>query len=152
MLFPILYLNYSYTLTYKNGTSFTTESMPVIDLSDEQYLRFVRAMKEDPSLEGREEIADIVEAMKEHAMVFHRLIHEETNPISRIHLFLPARELSRFQRYPLEFLSRPAEKMTVYGSKGSSVTISSQFGEVRISDGNSEKILDADQFISWITR
>lgn len=157
-----MYFNYQYTVTYENGETFTTKDLPSVELTDEQYHRVVRALKEKPELDDREEIADIVSAMKENVILFDRWSNKDgskrakakkqSRAINDIHLFLRREDLVQIQKFPIEFLDRPEEKMTIYGSDGKAITISSRFGEVRVSNGRSVTIIDADRFISMLTR
>lgn len=56
---------------------------------------------------------------------------------------------------PLELLNHGKEKMVIYRSDGSSVTISGYFGEVTIQDSrekNTSHMMSADYFIERILR
>lgn len=157
-----MYFNYQYTVTYKSGESFTTKDLPTVELDEEQYYRLVRALKEKPELDNREEIADIVSAMKENVLYIDRWTNKNgsmrTTPLKKprditdIHLFVRREDLSKILKYPVELLDRPEEKLTVYGSDGKTITISRRFGEVRVSDGRFITVFDADRFIEMMTR
>lgn len=119
-------------------------------------------MKEKPELDDREEITDIVFAMKENVEYIDRWKNKngsnratplkKPRDITDIHLFVQREDLSRIQKYPIELLDRPEEKLTVYGSDGKTITISHRFGEVCVSNGRLVAVFGADRFIDMIMR
>ena len=152
--------DFEYTVTYENGETRSSKNPSSAQLTMEQYARLARAVKVNPQLDDRTDIADIIAVFqdtvrredqwyaKNGSLRTSRLKHPR--PIASIALRLRQRELDRIRKYPDNLLDLEESSMTIVGSNGEAYTIESWFGEVRISHGSATSILDADQFINRI--
>lgn len=153
---------FKYTLTYKTGEYFISKTKAVVELTTEQYRRLALALRKDPMLEAPEEVADIVALMKEKV----RFIDSYTNKdgtmrktalktpreIKKITVVPCSEELTKIMKYPLEMIDQPEETITICGSAEDNITITTRYGEVRVTTGHITTIFDADEFIRLVRR
>ena len=75
--------------------------------------------------------------------------------ISKLEFFIPMSDYQclKEMQNPMEVFVRPEEHMTIYRNDGSSVMISNEYGQVKVTDSrnpSSRIIREADHFISTI--
>lgn len=161
-------LNYQYRIIYETGKSRGCNNfLAFISVTKEDYIKIIRGLLNNIPLEEIEGIAEVIARMKkdvtENDVYFDmngRLLKtrlKKPRAIKSIELSVPESEYSRFRkmRDPAEAINRQEEHMTIFRSDGSCVKISSENGQVTVTDSRKKgtcTISEADYFISLIVR
>ena len=153
-------VEFEYTVTYESGETRSSINASSANLTEEQFSRLVRAIKEKPELDDREELSDIIAELESTVRWTDKWTAmngklrtsalKRPRQITGISLRLDKRFMSRIAKYPVNLLNRPEVSMTIVDSNGTEYTITSWYGEVRVRHGHSVIIEDADQFIRRI--
>ena len=123
----------------------------------------VRSISENGNMNGQD-IADIINRLRETVLELDVLYDQQgrlrnaplkkPRDITSVDVWIPTDEIERIRKYPIEVYEAPAEKMKLYRSDGSFITIESNQGIVTVVDSRKEGIKhlqDADTFIRSIT-
>lgn len=156
---------FQYRITYGNGQFYDRPHVMTIQIPMDAYKKIVLGV-----LEGKQikEIVDISETIDKMTQIVHYIDSwinmngsQRTKPlkkartISELEFFFPMSEYKRLNNMqnPMEIFERPEEHMTIYRNDGSSVMISYEYGQVKVTDSrnpSSYKIREADYFLSII--
>ncbi len=158
-----IYVKYNCVITYKGGTKNRTQELNTVNVTREEYRLIVAGAAQGRSLEETEGIGDVLSRMRENVEFIDKWTNlngslrksplKKPSEIEKIDLFLTEEDLRKIRSIPdpLAMFDRPEEHMTIYRNDGSSVTISSEFGTVQITDTRNKGAIismDADQFLS----
>ena len=160
-------LSYGYTVTYKNGWERTLggSQWMVISIQDDEHLKIVEGIAAGLDLMDIPGIDPILEQMRQDVIwddSWHNTNGTKRNSklkkpreYQKIEMYLEPRIIRhiRSMKNPVEEMSRPEQKMTIYRSDGSYVTISYKNGRVHYSDSREKgraASMTADTFLDWI--
>lgn len=163
----IMTFNYKYRITYGNGRTYDHENILMcVEITEEEYKRILRGIKDGYTLNDAPGIEDVRERMREDIITYDPwrkldgAIREQklTTPreIREIDLYLEEREVRRIRAIADidGDVERPEQKMTIYRTDGSYVELVYKMGKVQVADSKKSgyMVLGADQFASWVTR
>jgi hypothetical protein len=137
---------FSYRITYQNGQSYDRPQMLTVEVSKEDYCRIMMGVVGGKTINEIERIDSIRSNMTELVLYVDRWINlngsQRTTPLKKprnveeIEFFLPDSEYKRIRKMkdPEAVFSRAEEHMTIYRNDGSSVTVSTENGMVKVKD------------------
>ena len=138
-----------------------------VQITEEEHKSIIQGVLQGTEIKDNPEISDVISRMTEAVEYVDRWMNingaSRTTPlknprkIASLEFFLPDDVYQRVQRMkaPLELANHGKEKMVLYRSDGSSVTISSYFGEVTIQnfrEKNTSHVMTTDYFIERVLR
>lgn len=150
---------FRYKITYIDGQTYDRKHILNVQVTEEEYKSIIQGV-----LQGIE-IKDVISRMTETVEYVDHWTSingaSRTSPlknprkITSLEIFLPDDVYQRVRRMkmPLELVNFEKEKMVLYRSNGSFVTISSYFGEVTIQDSrekNTSHVMSTDYFVDQI--
>ena len=159
-------LSYGYTVTYNNGWERNVggSHWMIVNIEEEDYLKIVEGIAKGLDLMEIPGIEHIREQMKKDVIwddSWHNTNGTKRNSklkkpreYDRIVMFLEPRTIRhiRSMKNPMEEMSRPEQKMMVYRSDGSFVTILYKRGTVYYDDSRKKGCsvsMTADAFLDW---
>ncbi len=156
---------FRYKITYIDGQTYDRKHILNVQVTEEEYESIIRGVLQGIEIKDNPKIPDVISRMTETVEYVDRWTSingaSRTAPlknprkITSLEFFLPDDVYQRVRRMkmPLELVNFEKEKMVLYRSDGSSVTISSYFGEVTIQDSrekNTSHLMSTDYFIEQI--
>ena len=156
---------FQYKITYADGQTYDRKHILSVQITEKEHKAIIQGVLKGIEIKDNPEIADVVSRMTETVEYVDRWTNingaSRTTPlknprkIAGLEFFLPddGYQQVRSMKNPLEAISHGKEKMVIYRSDGSSVTISSYFGEVTIQDSrekNTTQVMSADYFVERI--
>lgn len=156
---------FRYKITYIDGQTYDRKHILNVQVTEEEYKSIIRGVLQGIAIKDNPKIPDVISRMTETVEYVDRWTSingaSRTAPlknprkITSLEFFLPddVYQWVRRMKMPLELINFEKEKMVLYRSDGSSVTISSYFGEVTIQDSrekNTSHMMSADYFIERI--
>jgi len=161
-------IHFHYKITYSTGKTCMIDRIELAAIiPDEEYKTIIRGIADGRQLSEIEGIDQSITAMTEsvHSMdsyidtngKFRDTPLKKRRTITALEFFLPEREVQNIRRMkdPVENLTRPEQKMTVYRNDGSSVGFVYKNGEVTFSDSKDRGVIHrmkADAFLSRVIR
>ncbi|WP_197715778.1 hypothetical protein [Petrocella atlantisensis] len=148
---------------YEHDVSQILKFMDLIPMDD--YKKIVLGVLEGKRIEEIDDITETIEKMTETVQYIDSWINmngtQRTKPlkkarvISKLEFFIPLSEYKRLNNLqkPMEVFERPEEHMTIHRNDGSSIIISYEYGQVKVTDSRNPSscmIREADHFISTI--
>jgi hypothetical protein len=136
-----------------------------VQIPMDEYKKIVLGVLEGLQIEEISDISETIEKMTEIVHYIDSWINidgsQRTKPlkkariISELEFFIPVSEYKHLKnmKNPMEVFERPEEHMTIYRNDGSSIMISCEYGQVKVTDSRnpcSFKTCEADHFISTI--
>lgn len=158
---------FRYKITYVDGQIYDRKHILSVRVTEEEHKLIIQGILREIEIKDNLEMPDVISRMTETVEYADRWMNingaNRTTPlkkarnITNLEFFLPNDVYQRIYRMknPLELLNHGNEKMVFYRSDGSSVTISSHFGEVAIQDSrekNITHIMEADYFIERVLK
>ena len=156
---------FQYRITYENGQFYDRPHVMTVQITMDEYKKIVLGVLEGKRIEEIDNISETIKKMTEIVQYIDRWINmngsqrttrlKKARVISELEFFLTMSEYKRLEKIqnPREVFERPEEHMTIYRNDGSSVMISYEYGQVKVTDSrnpSSCKIREADHFISTI--
>ena len=156
---------FQYKITYADGQTYDRKHLLHVQVTEEEHKSIIQGVLQGTEIKDNPEIQDVISRMTEVVEYVDRWTNingaNRTTPLKNprkivnLEFFLPDDVYQRVckMKNPLEAFSHGKEKMVLYRSDGSSVTISSYFGEVTIQDSrkkNTSQMMSADYFIERI--
>lgn len=162
----VMEFEFQYRITYESGQAYDRPHRLNVPVTKEEYNKIMLGILDGKSIREIEGIDEVIAKMTEQVQFVDRWYNlngtqrktplKKPRDISDLDFFLPQSEYMRIKKMknPKEVMERPEEHMTIYRSDGSSVTISSENGKVKVTDSrknNMGSIREADHFISLIS-
>jgi hypothetical protein len=163
----LMNLNFTYRITYKNGKFYDRPQMFTVKLNKEDYSKIMKEIASGKTIGEIEGIDSIKAEMTELVMYADSWINlngsqrttrlKKPREVEEIEFFLSESEYKRIYKMkdPAAVFSRPEEHMTIYRNDGSSVTISTEYGMVKVKDSRengSNYMTENDWFLEKIVR
>ena len=148
---------FRYKITYIDGQTYDRKHILNVQVTEEEYKSIIQGVLQGIEIKDNPKIPDVISRMTETVEYVDRWTSingaSRTSPlknprrITSLEFFLPDDVYQRVRRMkmPLELVNFEKEKMVLYRSDGSFVTISSYFGEVTIQDSrekNTSHVMD----------
>lgn len=158
---------FRYKITYADGQTYDRKHILSVQVTEEEHKLIIQGILRGIEIKDNVEIPDVVSRMTEtveYADCWMNINGSnrttpliKTRNITNLEFFLPDDVYQRICRMknPLEQLNHGEEKMVLYRSDGSSVTISSYFGEVTMQDSREKNIthtMETDYFIERLLK
>lgn len=156
---------FQYRITYENGQFYDRPHVMTVQITMDEYKKIVLGVLEGKRVEEIDNISETIEKMTEIVQYIDSWINmngsqrttrlKKARVISELEFFLPMSDYKRLKKIqnPREVFERPEEHMTIYRNDGSSVMISCEYGQVKVTDlrnPGSYKVREADYFLSTI--
>lgn len=156
---------FRYKITYIDGQTYDRKHILNVQVTEEEYKSIIQGVLQGIEIKDNPKIPDVISRMTETVEYVDRWTSingvSRTSPlknprrITSLEFFLPDDVYQRVRRMkmPLELVNFEKEKMVLYRSDGSFVTISSYFGEVTIQDSrekNTSHVMSTDYFVDQI--
>lgn len=156
---------FRYKITYIDGQTYDRKHILNVQVTEEEYKSIIQGVLQGIEIKDNPKIPDVISRMTETVEYVDRWTSingaSRTSPlknprkITSLEFFLPDDVYQRVRRMkmPLELVNFEKEKMVLYRSYGSFVTISSYFGEVTIQDSiekNTSHVMSTDYFVDQI--
>ena len=158
---------FRYKITYADGQTYDRKHILSVQVTEEEHKLIIQGILRGIEIKNNAQIPDVISRMTETVEYVDRWMNvngaNRTTPlkkarnITNLEFSLPDDVYQRICRMknPLEQLNHGEEKMVLYRSDGSSVTISSYFGEVTIQDSREKNIthtMETDYFIERLLK
>ena len=158
---------FRYRITYADGQTYDRKQILNVQVTEKEYKSIVQGVLQGIEIKDNPAIPDAISRMTETVEYVDRWMNingtNRTTPlkkprnITNLEIFLPDDVYQRIchMKNPLEQLNHGEEKMVLYRSDGSSVTISSYLGEVTIQDSREKNIthtMETDYFIKRLLK
>lgn len=156
---------FQYRITYGNGQFYDRPHVMTVQIIMDEYKKIVLGVLEGKRIEEIDNISETIEKMTEIVQYIDSWINmngsqratrlKKARVISELEFFLPLSDYKRLEKMqnPMEVFERPEEHMTIYRNDGSSVMISCEYGQVKVTDSRdpcSCIVREADYFLSTI--
>ena len=156
---------FQYRITYENGQFYDRPHVMTVQITMDEYKKIVLGVLEGKRIEEIDNISETIEKMTEIVQHIDSWINmngsqratrlKKARVISELEFFLPMSEYKRLEKIqnPREVFERPEEHMTIYRNDGSSVMISYEYGQVKVTDSRNPCsciVCEADYFLSNI--
>jgi len=156
---------FQYRITYGNGQFYDRPYVMNVQITKDDYKKIVLGVLEGKRIEEIDNISEIIEKMTEIVHYIDRWTNmngsqrttclKKERVITELEFFLPMSDYKRLKKIqnPKEVFERPEEHMTIYRNDGSSVTISCEFGQVKVTDSRNPgcySVRELDYFLSGI--
>ena len=161
----IMDFQFQYRITYENGQFYDRPHVMTVQITMDEYKKIVLGVLEGKRIEEIDNISETIQKMTEIVQYIDSWSNmngsqrttrlKKARVISELEFFLPMWEYKRLEKIqnPKETFERPEEHMTIYRNDGSSVMISYEYGQVKVTDSRnhgSYKVHEADYFLSNI--
>ena len=158
---------FRYKITYIDGQTYDRKHILNVQVTEEEYKSIIQGVLQGIEIKDNPKIPDVISRMTETVEYVDCWTSingaSRTAPlknprkITSLEFFLPDDVYQRVRRtkMSLELINFEKEKMVLYRSDGSSITISSYFGGVTIQDSrekNTSFVMSTDYFVDQILR
>ncbi len=156
---------FQYRITYENGQFYDRPHVMTVTITKDDYKNIILGVLDGKRIEEIDNISETIEKMTEIVQYIDSWINmngsqrtsrlKKARVINDLEFFLPLSDYKRFEKMqnPMEVFKRPEEHMTIYRNDGSSVMISCEYGQVKVTDSRNPSsciVREADYFLSTV--